>query len=116
MSNKENPSAGHLIEASKLAVFLPDDQRPAFDECLGERDFDTALSMLDRAIPNGVACPTQIFILSETDTGDADLEQDTPYAYFDEEDLYEMREKPDLIRLREKIGEAPAAHSWTIWG
>ena len=63
--------------------------------------------MLDRAIPNGVACPTQIFVLGDTDTGDGDLEEAVPYAYFDEEDLYEKREKPDLIRLREKIGEGP---------
>ena len=116
MSNKENPSAGHLIEASKLAVFLSDDRRPAFDKCLQERDFDTALSMLDQAIPDDVPSPSQIFALSATDTGDADLESHVPYAYFEEDDLYEKREKPDLVRLREKIGEAPAAHSWTIWG
>ena len=116
MSNKENPSAGHLIEASKLAVFLSDDRRPAFDKCLQERDFDTALSMLDRAIPDDVPSPSQIFALSATDTGDADLESHVPYAYFEEDDLYEKREKPDLVRLREKLGEAPAAHSWTIWG
>ena len=65
MSNRENPSAGHLIEASKLAVFLPDDRRPAFDKCLREHDFDEALSMLDRAIPDGVASPSQIFVLSD---------------------------------------------------
>ena len=116
MSNKENPSAGHLIEASKLAVFISDDHRPAFHECLVERDFDTALSMLDRAIPDDVPSPSQIFALSATDTGDEDLEEHVPYAYFEEDDLYEKREKPDLVRLREKIGEAPAAHSWTIWG
>ena len=116
MSNKENPSAGYLLEVSKLAVFISDDNRPAFDDCLQERDFDTALSMLDRAIPTGVACPTQVFVLGATDTGDEDLEEHIPYAYFDEEDLYEKREKPDLIRLRETVGESPAAHSWTIWG
>ena len=115
MSNQENPCAGYLIEASKLAVFLPDDRRPAFDECLEDHDFDQALKLLDQAIPNDVARPTEILVLSDTDTGDGDLEQDTPYAYFDEDDLYEKREKPYLIRLREKIGEAPAAHSWTIW-
>jgi hypothetical protein len=116
MSNRENPSAGYLIEASKLAVFIPEDQRPAFDDALAEHDFEEAIKLLDQAIPNGVACPSQIFVLSDTDTGDGELEQDTPYAFFDEDDLYEKREKPDLIRLREKIGEAPAAHSWTIWG
>ena len=116
MSNRENPCSGYLIEASKLAVFLPDDSRRAFNDCLEEHDFDKALTILDQAIPNGVACPSQIFILSDTDTGDGDLEEGVPYAFFDEEDLYEMREKPDLIRLRETVGEAPTAHSWTIWG
>lgn len=116
MSNRENPSAGYLIEAAKLAVFLSDDHRSVFHEALTKHDFDKALSLLDRAIPNGVACPTQIFILGDTDTGDGDLEQDTPYAFFDEEDLYEVREKADLVRLREEIGEAPTSHSWTIWG
>jgi len=116
MSNKENPSAGHLIEATKLAVFLSDDRRPAFNECLEDQDFEEALSMLDQAIPDGVACPSQIFILSDTDTGDPELQEDVPYAFFDEDNLYERKEKPDLIRLREKIGEAPTAHSWTIWG
>ena len=72
--------------------------------------------MLDQAIPDGVACPTQMFVLSDTDTGDGDLEEGIPYAYFDENDLYEKREKPALIQLREKVGEIPAAHSWTIWG
>ena len=70
MSNKENPCAGHLIEATKLAVFLSDDQRPAFIECLEDQDFEEALSMLDQSIPDGVACPSQIFILIDTDTGD----------------------------------------------
>ena len=116
MSNKENPSSGHLIEASKLAVFIPEDQRPAFNDALAEHDFEEALSMLDHTIPDDVASPSQIFALTDTDTGDPDLEEGVPYAHFDEEDLYEMREKPDLIRLREAIGEAPTAHSWTIWG
>ena len=116
MSNRENPCAGYLIEASKLEVFLSDNQRTSFNEWLAEHDFDKAVAMLDQAIPDDVACPTEIFVLSDTDTGDGDLEEGVPYAYFDEEDLYEMREKPDLIRLREKIGEAPIAHSWTIWG
>jgi hypothetical protein len=116
MSNRENPCAGHLIEAAKLAVFLPEDQRPAFDDALAEHDFDKAVKLLDQAIPDSVACPSEIFILSDTDTGDAEMEEGVPYAYFDEEDLYERREKPDLIRLREKIGEGPTAHSWTIWG
>ena len=116
MSNRENPCAGHLIEAAKLSVFIPDDRRPAFDNALREHDFEEALSMLDQAIPDGVACPSQIFVLSNTDTGDENMEEETPYAFFDEEDLYEMREKSDLVRLRETIGEAPTAHSWTIWG
>ena len=29
---------------------------------------------------------------------------------------YERREKPALARLREVVGEAPVAHTWTIWG
>ena len=116
MSNKENPSAGHLIEATKLAVFLPDDRRPAFNECLEDQDFEEALSMLDQFVPSDVARPSQIFALSDTDTGDAELEEDVPYAFFDEDDLYEKHEKPDLVRLREAVGEAQTAHSWTIWG
>ena len=115
MSNKENPSSGYLIEATKLSVFISEDQRPAFDNALREHDFEEALSMLDQAIPDDVASPSQIFVLSDTDTGDGDLEEGVPYAYFDEEDLYEMREKPDLVRLRETVGEGPTAHSWTIW-
>ena len=116
MSNKENPCAGHLIEATKLAVFLSDDRRPAFIECLEDQDFEEALSMLDQSIPDGVACPSQIFILIDTDTGDPEMEEGVPYAYFDEEDLFERKERPDLVRLREAVGEAPTAHSWTIWG
>jgi len=116
MSNRENPCNGHLIEAAKLAVLIPDDRRSAFNDALENHDFEEALSILDRAIPTGVACPTQIFALADTDTGDPEMEEGVPYAYFDEEDLYEMREKPDLVRLRETIGEGPTAHSWTIWG
>ena len=116
MSNKENPCNGYLIEATKLAVFLSDDRRPAFIECLEDQDFEEALSMLDQFIPDGVASPSEMFALSDADTGDPELEEGVPYAYFDEDDLYERKEKPDLIRLREKIGEAPTAHSWTIWG
>ncbi len=116
MSNRENPCSGYLMEAAKLAVFLSDDQRTVFTDALAEHDFDKAVAILDQALPAGVACPTQVFVLGDTDTGDGDLEHDTPYAYFDEEDLYEMREKPDLIRLRETIGEVPTARSWTIWG
>lgn len=116
MSSRENPCCGYLIEAFKLAVFLPDDGRPAFNERLADHDFVEALSMLDQSIPDDVASPSEIFILTDTDTGDGELEEDVPYAYFDEDDLYEKREKSDLIRLRERIGEAPAVHSWTIWG
>ena len=116
MSNREHPCAGHLIEAAKLAVFIPDDRRPTFDECLENHDFEEAIKLLDQAIPTGVAGPSEIFVLSDTDTGDPELQEGVPYAYFDEEDLYEMREKPDLVRLRETIGEGPTAHSWTIWG
>ena len=97
-------------------MFIPEDQRPAFNECLEERDFEEAVSMLDQAIPTGMASPSQIFVLGDTDTGDENMEEGIPYAFFDEEDLYERREKPDLVRLRETIGEAPTAHSWTIWG
>jgi len=116
MSNREHPCAGHLIEAAKLAVFIPDDRRSAFNDALADHDFEEALSMLDQAIPEDVASPSQIFVLSDTDTGDENMQEGTPYAFFDENDLYERKEKPDLIRLREKIGETPTAHSWTIWG
>jgi hypothetical protein len=116
MSNKENPCAGYLIEAAKLEVFVHPVSRPAFHDALEEHDFEAVIKVLDQAIPENVARPSQIFILSDTDTGDGDMEEGVAYAYFDEEDLYEMREKPDLIRLRETIGEAPTAHSWTIWG
>jgi hypothetical protein len=116
MSNKENPCAGYLIEASKLAVFVQPVSRPAFHDALADHDFDAIIKVLDQAIPDDVPCPSQIFVLSDTDTGNGELEEGVPYAYFDEDDLYEKREKPDLIRLREKIGEAPTAHSWTIWG
>ena len=116
MSNRENPCAGYLIEASKLAVILPEDNRHAFDEYLAEHDFEEAVKLLDQAIPTGVACPSEIFILGDTDTGDGDLEEGVPYACFDDDDLYEKREKPDLIRLRETIGEVPTLHAWTIWG
>jgi hypothetical protein len=116
MSNKENPCNGHLIEAEKLAVLIPEDQRPAFNECLEDQDFEEAVSMLDQFVPDGVASPSQIFVLSDTDTGDGELEEDVPYAFFDEDDLYEKHEKPDLVRLREAVGEGPTAHSWTIWG
>ena len=116
MSNRENPSSGYLIEATKLSVFISEDQRPAFNDVLAEHDFDKAVSMLDQAVPTGVACPSAIFVLSDTDTGDGEMEEGVPYAFFDEGDLYEKRERPDLIRLREKVGETPTAHSWTIWG
>ena len=116
MSNRENPCAGYLIEASKLEVFVHPVSRPAFHDALAEHDFEVVLNVLDQAIPDGVARPSQIFVLSDTDTGDGEMEEGVPYAHFDEEDLYEKREKPDLIRLREQIGEIPTAHSWTIWG
>ena len=116
MSNRENPCAGHLIEALKLAVFIPKDHRAAFNDSLTERDFEEAVNLLDQFVPNGVACPSSIFVLSDTDTGDGEMEEGVPYAFFDEGDLYEKRERPDLIRLREKVGETPTAHSWTIWG
>jgi hypothetical protein len=116
MSNKENPCNGHLIEAAKLAVLIPEDRRPAFNDALADHDFEEALSMLDQVIPDDVASPSQIFVLSDTDTGDGEMEEGVPYAFFDEGDLYEKRERPDLIRLREKVGETPTAHSWTIWG
>ena len=116
VSNKENPSSGYLIEAAKLAVLIPENQRATFNDALTERDFEQAVELLDQAIPDGVAGPSEIFVLSDTDTGDGEMEEGVPYAFFDEGDLYERKEKPDLIRLREKIGEAPTAHSWTIWG
>jgi hypothetical protein len=116
MSNQENPSSGYLIEATKLAVLIPENHRTAFTDALTDHDFETAITLLDQFVSDVVACPSSIFILSDTDTGDDDLEEDTPYAFFDEDDLYEKKEKPELIRLRAAIGEAPAAHSWTIWG
>jgi hypothetical protein len=116
MSNRENPSSGYLIEASKLAALLPDDRRQAFNDALADHDFEEATQLLDQFIPDGVACPSSIFILSDTDTGDDEMKEGVPYAYFDEDDLYIKKEKPDLTRLREKIGESPTAHTWTIWG
>ena len=116
MSNRENPSSGHLIEAAKLAVLIPEDQRATFNQALADHDFEEAVKLLAQAIPDGVAGPSEIFVLSDTDTGDGELEEGTPYAFFDENDLYERKQKPDLIRLREKVGETPTAHSWTIWG
>ena len=116
MSNKENPSSGHLIEAAKLAVLIPEDQRAVFNDALANHDFEQAVKLLNQFVPDDVACPSAIFVLSDTDTGDGELEEGVPYAFFDEDDLYEKQEKSDLIRLREKIGEAPTAHSWTIWG
>jgi hypothetical protein len=116
VSNKENPSSGYLIEASKLAVLIPDNHRQAFSNALTDHDFEEAIQLLDQFVSDDVACPSSIFILSDTDTGDDDLEEGVPYAYFDEDNLYIKQEKPDLIRLREKIGESPTAHTWTIWG
>ena len=78
MSNRENPSSGHLIEAAKLAVLIPEDRRPTFNDALTERDFDKAVSMLDQAIPNDVARPSQIVALADTDTGDENMEEGTP--------------------------------------
>lgn len=116
MSNQENPSSGYLIEATKLAVLLPDNHRTTFIDALTDHDFEQAVQLLDQFAPKDVACPLSIFILSDTDTGDPELEEDVPYAYFDEDDLFIKQEKLELIRLRAAIGEAPAAHSWTIWG
>lgn len=116
MSNQENPCSGYVIEAAKLAALIPNEQRAAFNEALANQDFEQAVKLLDQFIPNGTACPSSIFTLTDTDTGDGELEEDVPYAYFDEEDLFIKQERPELIQLREKIGEAPTAHSWTIWG
>jgi hypothetical protein len=116
MSNKENSCVGYLIEAAKLAVFIPENQRTIFHNALMEHDFDEAIKFLDQFIPDDVARPTQIFVLNDTDAGDENMEEGTAYAFFDEEDLYEKREKSDLIRLREKMGSVPTAYSWTIWG
>jgi hypothetical protein len=116
VSNQENPCNGYVIEAAKLAVLIPENHRTAFIDALANQDFEQAVNLLDRFVPNDVACPSSIFALSDTDTGDDDLEEDTPYAFFDEDDLFIKQERPELIRLRAAIGEAPAAHSWTIWG
>jgi hypothetical protein len=89
MSNRENPCSGHLIEATKLSVFISEDQRPAFDNALREHDFEEAVKLLDQAIPDGVAGPSEIFVLSDTDTGDPEMVEGVPYAFFDEDDLYE---------------------------
>ena len=61
MSNRENPCAGYLIEAAKLAVFIPEDQRPAFHDALAEHDFEEAVKLLDQFIPDDVACPSADF-------------------------------------------------------
>jgi hypothetical protein len=116
VSNRENPSSGYLIEATKLAVLIPDNHRTAFNNALTDHDFEQAVQLLDQFIANGVACPSSIFTLTDTDTGDDELEEGIAYAFFDEDDLYIKQERPELIRLREKIGEGPSAHSWSIWG
>jgi hypothetical protein len=116
VSNQENPCSGYVIEAAKLAVLLPENHRTAFTDALTDHDFEEAVGLLDRFVPSDVACPSSIFTLTDTDTGDPDLEEDVPYAFFDEDDLYVKNEKPELIQLQEKIGQAPTAHSWTIWG
>ena len=80
MSNRENPCAGYLIEATKLAVsFLMIVALPSMTLCRNATS--RALSMLDRAIPDDVASPSQIFALSATDTGDGEMEEGIPYAY-----------------------------------
>jgi hypothetical protein len=116
MSNRENPCFGHIVEAAKLAVLLPENQRQAFNGALTNHDFEQAVNLLDRFIADGTACPSSIFILTDTDTGDPELEEGVPYAFFDEDDLFEKKETPKLVRLRAVIGEQPTAHSWTIWG
>jgi hypothetical protein len=116
VSNRENPSSGYLIEATKLVVLIPEKHRTAFNTALTDYDFETATTLLDQFVSDGVACPSSIFVLSDTDTGDPELEEDVPYAFFDEDDLFTKQERPELTQLRAAIGEAPAAHSWTIWG
>ena len=51
MSNQENPCAGYLIEASKLAAFIPVENRPAFDDALENHDFDQASSCWTKPFP-----------------------------------------------------------------
>ena len=115
MSNREHPCTGFVLEVSKLVDFLSADQRPSFDEAMEDHDFTKALQILHSAMPPAIASPSEIFILSDTDTGN-ELETDVPYALFDEEDLYETVERSELVGLQCIIGEAPVRHSWSIWG
>ena len=116
MSNRENPCTGHLIEAAKLAVLIPEDQRPTFNERSEDHDFEQAVSMLDQAIPDWRGLSIADFRSGRHRHRRRELEEGVPYAFFDEDDLYEKREKPDLFDFGRQIGEAPTAHSWTIWG
>lgn len=116
MSNQEHPCSGYVIEAAQLAILIPENHRTAFNNALANHDFEEAVKLLDQFVPDGTACPSSIFALTDTDTGDGELEEDVAYAFFDEDDLFTKNEKPELIQLRAKIGESPSAHSWTIWG
>ena len=63
----ENPSAGYLLEVSKLAVFISDDNRPAFDDCLQERDFDDGPFDAGRGHSYRCGLSTQVFVLGATE-------------------------------------------------
>ena len=97
-------------------MLMPEDQRASFNQALADHDFEQAVELLDQAIPDGVACPSQIFILSDTDTGDPELQEAFRMPSSTKTTCTRNGRNRTLLRLREAVGEAPTAHSWTIWG
>lgn len=118
MGMQENPSSGYVIKVSTLAEHFLDDveDHRRLAKLLDDCDYDEIRKLLEKAIPYNIPCPSSVFILSDVDTGDGELETGVAYAWFDEEDLYEKQEKAELIRLRKEIGEVPTLHSWTMYG
>ena len=91
MSNKENPCAGYLIEAAKLEVFvLPTSaDLPSTTPWrnMTSRTFSTSWT---KPFPMEWLAHRRFSSSADTDTGDGDLEEGVPYAFFDEDDLYEQ--------------------------
>lgn len=115
MSMKDIACSGHVIKASDLTKILPDEMQKEYTAAIEDQNWELVGEILDGNIPTEFPPFESVFVHSDEDSSDGELDKGEIYVCFDETDLFTKAKTPEMVAL-EKVGIEPKFVRWTTWG
>lgn len=113
MSMREYPQHGYLVPVDNFFNLLSVNTIEKVNRAIEDCDVDAIETLLHAALPDWIPS-FDIYITSDTDTLDSNMEEGV-YAIFSEEDLYIKQPTDALIKMN-KQQIIPLSCNWSIYG